>query len=111
MVHNPPIAQAAAVTSSGTVAVPATATGTLPQTPAVPGAVGAVPAAGDTMMAQGFNLRMFAQDVGKNLGDIFRVMPDIFRGAREGVQLLQTLSSVFGGLEGLGGLADIGGIL
>lgn len=47
--------------------------------------------------------------MGKNFADIVKIMPSLLMGARQGVQLIQTISSLFGGLDAIGDLA--GGIL
>ncbi|XP_021966813.2 uncharacterized protein LOC110861990 [Folsomia candida] len=61
------------------------------------------------MMPEAFNAATFAQTVTKNFGDIVRVLPSLLMGARQGVQLIQTITQLFGGLDAIGDLA--GGIL
>jgi hypothetical protein len=67
------------------------------------------PQAVTAMMPEAFNIATFAQTFGKNFGDFVRVLPSLLQGARQGVQLIQTISSLFGGLDAIGDVA--GGIL
>ncbi|CAL8081615.1 unnamed protein product [Orchesella dallaii] len=79
-----------------------------PQNPAVPVSPGTNPGNGTipAMTADpnmNFDLNMFATNLRRGIGDVVRVMPDLFRGAREGLQLIQALSSI---LRAFPGLAD-----
>lgn len=50
-----------------------------------------------------FDLSMFAQNLSRGMSEVARIMPDLFRGAREGLQLIQALSGI---LRAFPGLAD-----
>lgn len=42
-------------------------------------------------------------NLSRGIGDVARILPDLFRGAREGLQLIQALGSI---LRAFPGLAD-----
>jgi len=48
----------------------------------------------------GIDLRDFASGVRTGLGDLIKVMPDLFKGAREAVGLLSGIQSLLGSFGG-----------